>query len=190
MEAAFLVVFGLFSVLRGRLRVSEYLFGQSRCWQRMENIRDLVYEGWTSKTSKKGKGPGKGKGRLVNKEDVSEDDRSWGKDSVRLRQRIWEELGHSEGRTSAEAEAGGSGLQESFNEDDGVAEEREVDETRMEDDKREVEFGEGEIESTEIKAMDEERKIKRVTKGKTMGEKKIKERERAKERERRRREGT
>ena len=48
----------------------------------MENIRDLVYEGWTSKTSKKGKGPGKGKGRSVNQEDVSEEDGSWGKDSV------------------------------------------------------------------------------------------------------------
>ena len=88
----------------------------------MENIRDLVYEGWTSKTSKKGKGPGKGKGRSVNQEDVSEEDGSWGKDSVRLRQRIWEELGQSEGRISTEADAGVLGLQESFNEDDSVVE--------------------------------------------------------------------
>ena len=58
--------------------------------QSMENIRDLVYEGWTSKaTSKeKGKGPGKGKGRSDVKEDVSEEDGSWGRDLVRLRQRI------------------------------------------------------------------------------------------------------
>ena len=50
--------------------------GQSRCWRKMENIRDLAYEGWTSKTSKKGKGPGKSKGRSVNREDGSEEDRS------------------------------------------------------------------------------------------------------------------
>ena len=70
----------------------------------MENIRDLVYEGWTSKTSKKGKGVGKGKGRSVNQEEAAEEDRGWGKDSVRLRQRIWEELGQSEGRRSVEVE--------------------------------------------------------------------------------------
>ena len=69
----------------------------------MENIRDLVYEGWTLKTSKKGKGPGKSKGRSISGEVGSEEDRSWGKDSVSLRKRIWEELGHLEGGVSAEA---------------------------------------------------------------------------------------
>ena len=54
----------------------------------MENIRDLVYEGWTSKSSKKGKGGGKAKVRSVNQEDAAEEDGSWGKDSVRLRQMI------------------------------------------------------------------------------------------------------
>ena len=71
---------------------------------------------------------------------------------------------------SAEVEAGVSGLQESFNKDDSIVE---GDETRMEDDKREFKFVEGEMESTE-----------RVAKGKTVDEKKIKERERMKERER------
>ena len=60
----------------------------------MENIRDRAYEGWMSKTSKKGKGPGKSKGRLFSGEVGSEEDRSWGKESVNLRERIWKELGH------------------------------------------------------------------------------------------------
>ena len=151
----------------------------------MENIkwiaRDLNYEGWTSKTSKKGKGPGKGKGGLFNQEDGSEEDRSWGKDSVVLRQKIWEELGQSESRMPVEAEAGVAGLQESFNEDDGVVER---DESRMEDDKGEVESGEGERKSTEFETMDEGRKFKRVAGEKTVDEKKVKERDRAKERKR------
>ena len=77
----------------------------------MENIRDRAYEGWMSKTSKKGKGPGKSKGRLFSGEVGSEEDRSWGKESVNLKERIWKELGHSEVEVSAEAEAGVSGLQ-------------------------------------------------------------------------------
>ena len=35
----------------------------------MENIRDLAYEGWMSKTSRKGKGSGKNKGRAVSGEE-------------------------------------------------------------------------------------------------------------------------
>ena len=58
-------------------------------------------------------------------------------------------------------------MQESFNEDDGVVE---GEETRMEDDKREAGCVEEEMGSTEVKAMDEERKIKRVVKGKTVDE--------------------
>ena len=131
----------------------------------MEKIRDLVYEGWTSKTSKKGKGGGKGQGRSVNQEYTAEEDGSWGKESVRLRQRIWEELGQSEDRRSAEGEAGGSGLQDSFNEDDVVVE---GEESRMEEDKRDIGCSEEETGSTEVKVMDEERKIKKVVKGRTV----------------------
>ena len=44
----------------------------------MENVRwstsDETYEGWASKTSKKGKGPGKSKGRSGNQEDGSEEE--------------------------------------------------------------------------------------------------------------------
>ena len=76
----------------------------------MENIRDLAYEGWMSKTSRKGKGPGKSKGTLFSGEVGTKEDRSWGKESVKLRERIWKELGHSEVEVSAEAVAGGSGL--------------------------------------------------------------------------------
>ena len=70
-------------------------------------------------------------------------------------------------------------MQESFNEDDVVIE---GEESRMEDDKRDIGCMEGEMGSTEVKAMDEERKIKKVVKGRTVDEKKVKERERVKER--------
>ena len=148
--------------------------GQLKCWWRMENIRDLAYEGWTSKTSKKGKGPGKSKGISVNREDGSEEDRTWGKDSISLRKRIWEELGHSEAGVSVEVEASGSGLQESFNEDDGVAEERVGDEIMSEDDNRDGGSKEGEAESMEVKVVDKERKNKRGIKERAADEKKAK----------------
>ena len=56
-------------------RLWSLLLVSSRVGQNMENIWDLGYEGWTSKTSskEKGKGPGKGKERS---EAVSEEDRS------------------------------------------------------------------------------------------------------------------
>ena len=83
MEVCWVTVYENFTELSVRVFWS-LVFGQGSR-QRMENIRDLVYEGWTSKTSKKGKGGGKGQGRSVNQEDAAEEDRIWGKDSVRLR---------------------------------------------------------------------------------------------------------
>ena len=103
----------------------------------MENIRDLAYEGWMSKTSRKGKGPGRSKGTLFSGEVGSKEDRSWGKESVKLRERIWKELGHSEVEVSAEAEASILGLQGSFNKEDSVMEERLGDEIRSEDEDKE-----------------------------------------------------
>ena len=147
----------------------------------MENIRDLAYEGWMSRTSKKGKGPGKSKGRSFSGEVGSEEDRSWGKESVNLRKRIWKELGLSEVEVSAEAVAGGLGLQGSFNEEDSVAKERVGDETRSENEDKEGGSKEGEAESMEIKVVDEERKNKRVFKGRVADEKKVKDRERTEE---------
>ena len=93
---------------------------RSRSWRRIENAKwvagDSVYEGWASKTSKKGKGPGKSKGRSDNQDDGSgeellgrTEDGSWGKDSVVLRRKIWEELGESGSKASGEAKAVASG---------------------------------------------------------------------------------
>ena len=148
----------------------------------MENFRDLAYEGWMSKTSRKGKGPGRSKGTLFSGEGGSKEDRSWGKESVKLRERIWKELGHSEVEVSAEAEAGVSGLQGSFNEEDSVVEERLGDETRSEDEDKEGGSEEGEAESMEIKVVDEERKNKKGFKGRAADEKKVKNGERTEER--------
>ena len=117
----------------------------------MEKVKwvaeDSNYGGWTSKTSKKGKGPGKSKGQSDNRDDgYGEDllgrteDGSWGKDSVVLRRKIWEELGESGSKASGEAEAGASGWQESLNEEDRRVKR---DESRMEDDEVEIELGEG-----------------------------------------------
>ena len=137
-----------------------------------------------SKTSRKGKGPGKSKVRSFSGGIGSEDDKSWGKESVNLRKRIWKELGYSEVEVSAEAVAGGSGLQGSFNEEDSVAEERAGYETRSEDEDREGGSEEGEAELMEIKVVDEERKNKRVIKGRVAEEMKVKDGERTEERER------
>ena len=74
---------------------------RSRSWWRMEKVKwvaeDSNYGGWTSKTSKKGKGPGKSKGRQDNQDDGSgedllgrTEDGSWGKDLVVLRWKIRE----------------------------------------------------------------------------------------------------
>ena len=141
----------------------------------MENIRDLAYEGWMSKTSRKGKGPGKSKGRAVSGEAGSEEDRSRGKESVNLRRKIWKALGHSEAEGSTEAVAGCSGMQGSFKEEDSVVEERAEDESRSEDEDRECGSEEGETGSSEIKVVDEVRKDKRTGKGGAADEKKVKE---------------
>ena len=72
---------------------------RSRSWFRMENAKwvagDAVYEGWASKTSEKGKGPGKSKGRSDEQDKGSgeepfarTEDRSWGKESLVLRRKI------------------------------------------------------------------------------------------------------
>ena len=90
----------------------------------MENIRDLAVEGWMSQTSRKGKGPGKNKGRTGSGEAGSEEDRSWGQETVDLRKKICKELGRPEVEVSMEAVAGGSGLQGSVKERDSVVEER------------------------------------------------------------------
>ena len=100
-----------------------------------------------------------------------------------MRQRIWEELGQAKGRMFVEAEAGGSGQQVVITEDDGTVE---GNETRMEDDRREVEVVEERMESAASKATDKEvekvRKVRRVSKERTVDEKEIKERERVRER--------
>ena len=104
---------------------------------------------------------------------------------VRLRQRIWEELGQEKGRMFVEAEAEVSGQQVVITEDGSTVE---GNETRMEDDRREVEVVEERMESAASKATDKEvekvRKVKRVSKERTVDEKEIKERERVRERER------
>ena len=101
---------------------------------------------------------------------------------MKLRERIWKELGHSEVEVSAEAVASGSGLQRSFHEEDSVVEERVDDETRSEDEDKEGGSEEGEAESMEIKVVDEERKNKRGFKGRVADEKKVKDGERTEER--------
>ena len=58
-----------------------------RQW-RMEDIRDSAFEGWMSKTSRKGKGPGKNKGRAVSGESGLEEDRGWSKEASSLRHKI------------------------------------------------------------------------------------------------------
>ena len=126
----------------------------------MENIRDLAYKGWMSKTSRKGKGPGKNKGRAVSGEAGSEEDRSWGKEATDVRMNICKELGHSEAEVSMEAVAVGSGTQGSFKEEDCVMEERAEDEPRSEDEDREGGSEEGETGSSEVKVVYEVRKNK------------------------------
>ena len=103
-----------------------------------------------SKTSRKGKGPGKSKGRAVSGEAGSEEDRTWGKESLNLRKKIWKELGHLEAEGSTEAVAGGSGTQGFFKEEDSVVDERVEDELRSEDEDREGRSEEGETGSSEI----------------------------------------
>ena len=61
-------------------------------------------------------------------------------------------------------------------------EERAGDESRSEDEDREGGSEEGEAESMEIKVVDEERKNKRVVKGRVADEKKVKDGERTEER--------
>ena len=127
----------------------------------MENIRELVFEGWTTKaTSKeKGKGPGKGKGRWSSKEDVPSEDGSWGSEAERLRQRILETVGTA----SSDVEAVGSGQQEGDMEADDAVK---GDEIKMEVVREEVEVDEGETEFAAGKETEEEveevRKAKRV----------------------------
>ena len=115
---------------------------------------------------------------MCNQEDGPEEelfaraeDGSWGKDSVVLRRKIWEELGESESKMLGEAKAGASGWQELFNEEDRMVER---DESRMEDDEGVIEFGEGVRELIGFEAMDEGRKIRRTAEEKMMDEKEIK----------------
>ena len=55
-------------------------------------MQEFVHEIRMTKTTSKerGKGPGRGKGRLSGKEDVPDEDGSWGSEAERLRQRILE----------------------------------------------------------------------------------------------------
>ena len=138
----------------------QFYFWLRHQW-RMENIRDLAYEGWMSKTSRKGKGPGKNKGRAGSGEAGSEEDRSWGKESVNLRKKICKELGRPEVEGPMEAVASGSGTQGSVKERDSVVEERTEDGSSSEDEDGEDGSEEGEAGSSEIKVVDEVRKDRR-----------------------------
>ena len=128
----------------------------------MENIRDLAVEGWMSQTSRKGKGPGKNKGRTGSGETGSEEDRSWGQETVDLRKDICKELGPPEVEVSIEAVAGGSGLQGSVKERDSVMEERTDDRSSSEDEVGEDGSEEGGAGLSEIKVVDEVRKDRRT----------------------------
>ena len=61
-----------------------------RCVRRMENIRDSVYNGWMSQTSKRGKGSGKNRNSsgAASGKSGSGDSKSWGKEASALGQRI------------------------------------------------------------------------------------------------------
>ena len=151
----------------------------------MENIRDSAYEGWMSKTSRKGKGPGKSKGRVASGESGPEEDRSWGKEASNLRQKIQKELGCAGTEGSMEAVAGGSGMQGSVDEGGVTVDERAEDESSSEDEDGEDGSEEGEAGSSEVKVLDEVRKDNRTDEKKTRDGKRMEERkEGEKDRER------
>ena len=135
----------------------------------MEKIRDSAFEGWMARTSKKGKGVGKNKGRVTSGESGPGEDGSWGSEASNLRQEIQRELGAAEMEGSMEAVAGGSGIERPEEEGGAARNERAEDDSSSEEDVGDDGTEDGEAGSLEVKVLDEGRKNIRATEKKARG---------------------